>query len=88
MYVCVGAGRGQYFRSWEYSSNRNRHSPFSQRALMVNEKMEGTKVKRSVRRVLHGYALKQESRDLVSSVNLLFVHEEHLLSLGLGSSLN
>lgn len=55
---------------------------------MVNEKMKETKIKRSVRRVLNGYALKQESRDLVSSVNLLFVHEKHLLSLGLGSSLN
>lgn len=32
--------------------------------------------------VMHGYAVKQELRDLVSSVNLLFAHEEHLLSQG------
>lgn len=77
-----GQGKKQYFRFWEYSSNRDRQGPFSQRVCMMNEKMKRTKIKteprlaRSVMGVMSGYAMQEKLGDLVSSIDLLFVYEK------------
>lgn len=53
MYVCVGRRGGHILGPGNtIVTEIDTHSPFAQRAHMVNEKMKGTKIERFVRRVI------------------------------------